>query len=152
MVVKLIERGSMVIAGVTGDGRHTAQVWEEFMKKSEAVGIPTRLSDDGYEVRVYGEDGATVHVGFQVSGEAVDPAFTVMRLPASKYASFQVFVAKGYDSGNAAMDQWLEDNKDTYRQRMKDGSPYVVEYYDERFRGDDASSIVEIWVPIEDAR
>jgi predicted transcriptional regulator YdeE len=30
------------------------------------------------------------------------------------------------------------------------GNPYVVEFYDERYKGnDDAGSIVEIWVPVK---
>ena len=71
-----------------------------------------------------------------------------LKLPESTYAAFEV-CCQGYDSENAAMDEWLKANKEKYRQRLIDGNPYVVEYYDERFQGDSEESIVEIWVPIE---
>jgi predicted transcriptional regulator YdeE len=72
-----------------------------------------------------------------------------MELPPSQYASFDVYVANGYDSENSAMDEWLELNKDKYTQKLYDNNPYAVEFYDERFHGNDTGSIVEIWIPIE---
>ena len=67
-------------------------------------------------------------------------------IAASVYASFDVYVAKGYDSENDAMDDWLKANKMRYKQRLMDGNPYG---YDEKFQGDSEDSIVEIWIPIE---
>jgi predicted transcriptional regulator YdeE len=29
-------------------------------------------------------------------------------------------------------------------------SYYCVEFYDERFKGDEAGSVIEIWIPIKD--
>ncbi len=167
---KLIDRGAMLIAGVSGDGSKTRELWENFMRLNEQIGLPDKLSDNGYEVRVWDGDKSWVHVGLLVSSEpvddagaressgsstpqeGVDEAFTVFRLPASKYALFEVFVAKGYESGNAAMDEWLLANAEVYSQKTLDGKPYVVEYYDERFQGEEAESIVEIWIPIEPVR
>jgi predicted transcriptional regulator YdeE len=75
-----------------------------------------------------------------------------MKLPASNYAVFEVLVARGYNSANAVIDEWLETNRDKYRQRLIDGKPYAVEFYGERFKGDSEDSIVEIWVPIEEMK
>jgi predicted transcriptional regulator YdeE len=47
------------------------------------------------------------------------------------------------------MQQWLDTNTEGYTERLLDGGHYVVEYYDERFHGEQADSIVEIWVPVE---
>jgi len=87
-----------------------------------------------------------------VADTEIDGVFSLMKLPASIYASFEVYVARGYDSENEAMDEWLEANRERYTQRKCDGKPYVVEFYDERFDGDSENSIVEIWVPIEKTR
>ena len=57
------------------------------------------------------------HVGVCVSDSNVDDAFTLMKLPASTYASFEVYVA-WYNSQNQAMDEWLENNKEKYKQRL----------------------------------
>lgn len=119
---------------------------------SSGVNDPKRqLSEYGYEVRLYNEDSCLVHVGVAVAdSEAVDSAYGVMKLPASSYAVFEVYVARGYDSENESMNRWLEENKDKYRQRQLDGRHYVVEFYDERFQGDSPESVVEVWIPLEE--
>jgi predicted transcriptional regulator YdeE len=60
-----------------------------------------------------------------------------------------VYPARGYESENSAMDEWLSKNDKGYTQRLLNGKHYAVEFYDERFKGDSADSIVEIWVPIK---
>lgn len=152
MIVKpnIIKRGKLRIAGITGDGNKTGQVWMDFEKAVEAKGLPERLSQNGYELRFTKADRWMVHVGYAVpEGARVDEAFHVMDLPASIYASFDVYVAKGYHSENQAMDEWLHSNEEGYRVRLLDDEDYVVEYYDERFHGEAADSIVEIWVPVQ---
>ena len=69
-------------------------------------------------------------------------------LPPSEYASFDVYVVNGYDSENNAMDEWLKTNQMGYTEKLLDGINYCVEYYDERFNGNETGSIVEIWYPI----
>ena len=146
---KIIKRDRLVIAGVSGDGDKTAEVWQEFMKLSGERPIADRLSDNGYEVRLYDGGAQAVHVGYAVPpGARVDGAYATKELPASEYASFDVYVANGYDSENSAMNEWLETNGQGYSERLLGGAHYCVEYYDERFNGGEAGSIVEIWVPI----
>lgn len=149
---KLIERGSMLIAGVAGDGSRTAEIWKAFEELIKKTDLPNRLSCNGYEIRIYDKQKCECFVGLAVPDDNVDSSFTLFRLPASKYAAFDVYVARGYDSQNSAMDEWLETNKEGYSQKLYDGGePYVVEYYDERFNYGEEDSIVEIWVPIEKA-
>lgn len=142
----IIKRETLLIAGVTGDGRKTGELWQRFEKLDKEIGVRNKLSDNGYEIRIYNEDECECHVGVSVSDNDVNSSFTLFKLPSSLYASFNVYVAKGYDSENTAMDEWLEANKDKYSKRMYDGKPYVVEFYDERFHGDSEDSIVEIWI------
>lgn len=149
---KMIKRGELLIAGLTGDGSKTRELWQEFCKLYKEIGFTNKVADNSYEVRIYNDDQCTCHVGVCVTDSKVDPAFTLLKLPASTYAAFEVYVARGYDSENDAMDEWLEANKERYKQRLFDGAPYVVEYYDERFDGDSDDSIVEIWVPIEEIK
>ncbi len=147
------KQGRLLIAGTCGEGCKTAEVWAAFGKLSEEKPLQNALSDDGYEVRIYrGEEDETgiVYAGQAVSSREVDPAYTVIELPASKYASFDVYVADGYTSENSAMDEWLASNKEHYRQRpLKNGELYCVEFYSARYDGESKDSIVEIWVPIE---
>lgn len=147
---RIIKRGKLLIAGVGGKANKTAGVWQEFMKLSEEKPLDNLLSEDGYEIRVY-EGRGTVFAGSSVKDTAVDPVYSVFELPASKYASFDVYVANGYTSENKAMEQWLETNQHRYSERLLNGKySYCIEYYDERFNGDESGSIVEIWIPIMD--
>jgi predicted transcriptional regulator YdeE len=145
----LIKKGSLLIAGVTGDGNQTGEIWQKFMELNQKIGLKNKLSDNGYEIRIYNDVCCECHVGLAVSDSDVDESFSIVKLPASEYASFDVYVSRGYDSENSAMNEWLETNEEGYSQKMYDGKPYCIEYYDERFQGNEADSIVEIWVPIE---
>lgn len=145
----IIQRKEMLIAGVSGDGFQTGEVWDRFEKMNAEIPVPGRISESGYEVRLYEDGESTVHVGYLVSADAVDTAYTVLRLPESQYASFEVYVANGYDSENSAMNEWLATNTEGYSERLLGEAHYCVEYYDERFNGNESGSIVEIWVPIE---
>ena len=149
---KMMRQDELLVAGLTGDGRATGELWERFGKLYDEIGIRNKLSENSYEIRIYDGSECTCHVGVSVSDNNVDGAFALMKLPASSYAVFEVLVARGYDSANAAMDEWLETNRDKYRQRLIDGKPYAVEFYGERFKGDSEDSIVEIWVPIEEMK
>lgn len=146
---KIVKHGALNIAGVSGDGNKTGEMWDVFEKLSNEKPLGNKLSDNGYEIRLYQGDDCTVHVGNAVSADPVDPAYAVYKLPASRYAVFDVYVAQGYDSENNAMDEWLKTNRDGYTEKLLGDTHYCVEYYDERFNGNEAGSIVEIWIPIE---
>jgi len=145
----IMKRGALIIAGVSGDGNQTGEVWSAFEKLSGENPLTNKLSDNGYEIRIYNGDVCTVHVGVAVSSKQTDPAYSLYELPASQYASFDVYVANGYDSENSAMDEWLASNSEGYSEKLLGSTHFCVEYYDERFNGSEAGSIVEIWIPIE---
>lgn len=146
----IIKREALIIAGVSGDGNKTWDVWNTFEKLSSENPLKNKLSDNGYEIRLYDGDMCTVYVGQAVYDEHVDSGYTLFKLPSAKYASFDVYVANGYDSENSAMDEWLETNNEGYSEKLLDNKHhYCIEYYDERFNGNEAGSIVEIWIPIE---
>jgi AraC-like DNA-binding protein/predicted transcriptional regulator YdeE len=146
---KIIKRDKLIIVGISGNGCKTGEVWEQFMELIKTAEIPNKLSDNGYEIRIYDNGECVVHVGYATSGTDIDKKLTAVVLPASHYAAFDVYPAKGYESENSAMDEWLLKNEKGYSQRLFDGKQYAVEFYDERFKGDNADSIVEIWVPVE---
>jgi AraC-like DNA-binding protein/predicted transcriptional regulator YdeE len=146
---KIIKRDEIIIACTFGDGNETAAVWDAFMKLSQDKPLKNKISDNGYEVRLYGDEKHTVYTGFAVTDEKVDSEYTIFKIPAATYASFDVYVANGYDSENKAMEEWLNSNNDGYSEKLLDTCHYCVEFYDERFKGNEAGSIVEIWVPIE---
>ena len=145
----IIRRDKMIIAGVQGPGDRTGEVWQDFMRLSKEKPLNNLLSESGYEIRIYENEECKVFVGNAVKDKEVDSAYSLLELPASKYASFDVYVANGYESENQAMAEWLETNKQGYSERFLEGKKhYCVEYYDERFDGEEAGSIVEIWIPI----
>jgi predicted transcriptional regulator YdeE len=111
--------------------------------------VKGKISENSYEIRVYDGEQCIVHVGYAVSSAGNDGGYSIFSVPASEYASFDVYVANGYDSENKAMDEWLETNGQGYTERLLGGKHYCVEFYDERFHGDESGSIVEIWVPVE---
>jgi len=153
MQPNIIRRDKLYIAGLTGDGVKTGEAWNHFDTQYKENPFP-KADENGYEIRFYNGDktavrGQDIHVGF--AAESADPIdrFTTIVLPATDYAVFDVYVAKGYDSSNAAMNHWLADNSAQYTPRMMNGSGFVVECYDEKFKnGDKPDSIVELWVPI----
>lgn len=55
----------------------------------------------------------------------------------------------GYESENNAMSEWVISNEKGYVKNLFEGKPYCIEHYDARFNGDDAESIVEIWLPVK---
>ena len=143
MQPKIMVKDELLIAGLSGNGSDTGAVWAEFDKRYKANPF-SELNENGYEVR-YSDGG--IHIGFTVSDNFA--GFSSLLLPAAEYAVFDVYVAKGYDSGNTAMDQWLADNADTYSQLELDGRKYVVEFYGERFKGGNhPDSVVQIWIPL----
>ena len=144
----IIKRGAMIIAGLSGGGDKTGELWSAFDKLREETPLAGKLSDDGYEVRVYSGEECTVHVGFAVSDASVDSAFETRALPESEYAAFDVYAANGYDSENDAMNEWLAANG-IYAERRLGQAQYCVEYYGERFNSNEPDSVVEIWIPVE---
>ena len=146
---KIIRRDALAIAGVSGDGNRTGEAWQALMRLNGEKPPAGKLSENGYEIRLYDGGACTVHVGFAVNGAPGNGAYELCALPASEYASFDVYVSRGYESENSAMTEWLRANEQGYTERLLGGAHYCVEYYDERFNGSEAGSIVEIWIPIE---
>lgn len=149
MSPSIVNKEEIMIAGICGSGNNTGGVWQEFEELNEEIGLNNKISDNGYEVRFNDEKSNKVHVGNAVSNSDIAAVFSLIKLPASQYVSFEVHVENGYDSENNAIDKWLAENSEIYTQRLFDGRKYIVEYYDERFNGDEPGSIVEIWIPIE---
>lgn len=150
----MIKRNKMTLAGVSGDGSETAEVWRRFMKLAGEYPLADKVSDDGYEVRIFdsatGSErifaGCEIKEGAAVKGDRGE--YEILEMPSSEYASFDVYVADGYESENNAMSEWLLSNDRNYVRKLYEGKPYCIEHYDARFDGDSDESIVEIWLPV----
>ena len=147
----IIKKDKLFITGLSGDGNQTVKVWEDFDSAYIAKLFP-KAEEHGYEIRFYNgekpaQQGRDIHAGFLTDVAGSHEGFTTIALPAAMYAVFDIHVAKGYESGNAMMDKWLEDNASLYKQMLMDGVEYVVMVYNEKF--DQPDSVVEIWIPIE---
>lgn len=147
----IIKNKNFVIAGVAGDGNQTWDIWNQFEALCREKPLDNKQTENGYEIRIYDKDNnkCIVHVGYAVLDENVPYPYSVIKLPASTYASFDVYVANGYESENNAMNEWLKTNKEGYTERLIDNKNYCVEFYDHRFNGNESGSIVEIWIPVE---
>ena len=154
---RIIRRDTMRIVGTTGDGAKTGKVWSNFEGTYSKTPFP-KNDESSYEIRFWQsrltgktpDSKKSVHVGHLTNPTVDSKAYSAVELPAAEYAMFDVYVAKGYDSGNEAMEQWLADNADTYRMLEFDGYEYVIECYNEKFKdGNRPDSIVEIWIPLE---
>lgn len=145
---KIIKKEKIRIAGNIGPGEQTAEVWQAF--EDRAAAVQQYKGVGGYEVRLFSPESHRVHVGYDIGKAAAPEGFDLMELPAGEYAVFEVYVSQGYTSENSAMETWLADNSQGYSERLLDGvTHFVVEFYDDRFKGEESGSIVEIWVPIQ---
>ena len=153
MEPKIIQMEKLCIVGLTEDGFDTGKVWGDFEELYNKKPFP-KADENGYEIRFFDGRkktnlGMDIHVGFlSMSNDGID-GFSTIILPASEYAVFDVFVAKGYDSENKNMDKWLSDNADKYNHLELEGNHFVVECYNKKFKGGDKEdSVVEIWIPL----
>jgi predicted transcriptional regulator YdeE len=155
MEPKIYKKEAMIIAGVSGSGDETGKAWQDYMKLEKLNPLKNTVEEAGYEVRMYpgGVGPGQVHIGMNVTDTNVPPEYKCLSVPASLYAEFLIYPAKGYGSSNEEMETWLSDNADKYTQRSMDGNAYGIEVYDERFKGnEDPESVVGILVPVEEVR
>lgn len=151
----MIKRNRMILAGASDGGNETAEIWKRFMKLNKECPLINKVSDDGYEVRIFDDTTGkeSVFVGCEIKGNAEAKSdggvYEIFEIPSSEYASFDVYVEDGYESENDAMSEWLNSNEKGYVKKLFEGKPYCVEHYDARFNGDNAKSIVEIWLPVK---
>lgn len=151
----MIKKNKIFLAGVSGSGNETAEIWKRFMKLDKEYPIVYKVSDDGYEVRIF--DSMTgdekVFVGCEIKENVITKVdcdiYEIFKIPSSEYASFDVYVKDGYESENNAMSEWLISNEKGYMQNLLEEKQYCIEHYDARFNGDDDESIVEIWLPVK---
>ena len=150
MKPKIIKKEAFLIAGVAGSGDETAKVWQTFMKLAKVCTLKNQVGEIGYEVRMYpGEGPGKILIGVQVKDASVPKEYKIYFVPAATYAEFEIYPAKGYESSNAIMSKWLEDNADKYKEALVDGMHYGIEVYDKRYKGDkDPASVVGFWEPI----
>jgi hypothetical protein len=152
MKPNIIKKESFLIAGIGGSGDETAKVWETYMKLTKVNPLKNQVGEEGYEVRMYPDEGGTgkIHVGVQVKDSNVSKEYQLFFVPSSTYAEFEIYPAKGYESSNDAMNKWLEENSSSYKEAFIDGMHYGIEVYDKRFKGNDnPESLVGFLMPIE---
>ena len=148
---KIIKKRGILVAGVCGNGNETAKLWQKYEQLERNNPIKNKVDDWGYEVRLYDETNkCECYVGVCVDKSVTQSCYSSIILPDNiLYAVFDIYPIEGYESQNKFMDDWLEKNKDKYEQYKIDDRYFVVEYYGERFKGnDDIESVVEIWIPI----
>jgi len=147
------QKKQIIVAGISGDGNMTHELWQRFSEKDSKIPLPNKISDDGYEIRMYNGNGkCDCFVGVAVANVQVTDTYEVHNILAGTYAIFDIYPSKGWDSSNEAMNAWLKKNADKYMQMRdeKSGAYIAIEYYGARFKGvDNPESVVEMWIPLK---
>lgn len=168
MIPEIIHLSPLLLAGLNffGDPFQEAdgwseenaigRLWQRFMRLSEfsqAELNARKIGDFAYEVHIETPEtpisGAyEVFVGVQVESLFDDiPHLVFKQLPNTKYA---LFTLKGKEiNGNwteIIFEDWLKTSP------YESSAPYIIERYDERFKGIDQidESIIDVLVPIKE--
>jgi len=153
---KIKQKDSLIIAGTSGDVRYigTPEIWQNFESLSNKTPLVNKICETGYEVRTNvvtdGEEIEIVYTGNAVSNENVDAGYVLIKLPASKYIVFDVIIkAPDIEGGERDfMYDWLKSHQE-YKERLFDGTRYLIASYDERYTGAVDGAIIEYWIPVE---
>lgn len=148
---KIIKKEGIIVSGVCGDGSKTAKLWQEYEELERKDPLMNKNENSGYEVRLYDGNGkCECYVGVCTDKEVYQSGYCSITLPDDiLYAVFEIYPIEGYESQNKFIDNWLEKNKNIYEQYKMNDKYFAVEYYGEKFKGNnDPESIVEIWIPI----
>lgn len=144
----------MAIHGLRGDGANTDALWSKFKKRYLKKPFE-KVGENTYEIRTFDgkkppRTGNDILVGYERTIKNNDGGYQCMVFPAGEYAVFDVKVAGGYNSEDAAIKKWLSDNSNKYKQRELYDNNFVVKcYVPEKFQnGDKPDSIVEILLPV----
>lgn len=97
----MIKKNKIILAGVSGDGNKTAEIWKRFIKLDEEYPLINKVSDDGYEVRIF--DSTTeeekIFIGCEINENVKTKAdcgvYEFFKIPSSEYAPFDVYVEDG---------------------------------------------------------
>lgn len=153
MPPNIIIKGEIAIHGLRGDGAGTGNLWKKFERRYAKKPFE-RVGENAYEIRTFdgrkpARPGNDVLVGYERKLKNSTDGFRCMVLPAGEYAVFDVAIADGYDSENAAIEKWLAENG-TYNLRELYDNRFVLEcYVPEKFKGGDKpDSVVEVWLPV----
>ena len=77
----IIKRGKILVAGTSGEGHRTGEIWQEFIQLDAENPLDNKVSDNGYEIRLYKDGKSTVHVGVEVTGSDVPEGYSVFDIP-----------------------------------------------------------------------
>ena len=79
-----------------------------------------------HEVRFYLEDSEYVFTGLEVTREKEDVAWEYLRIPAATYAVFDIDQKVDTEPQYQAVNNWLEENKEKYKQMEWDANGQIV--------------------------
>lgn len=132
------------------------QLWERFMpreKEIKHVAIPDVALEVSYDMEKISKEGEKEDwlffdlVGLPVSNtEDIPEGMTFKRVPAHKYAKFvhKGPISKIMETYNYIYNEWLPKSGHEY-----DMEACEVEWYDKRFKMEDADSEFDIYIPIK---
>lgn len=143
MIPKLIDEKEIIIAGFSG-GEKTSISWEKFENAENIAELTNAVSDDEYEVRMYGNDSCKIHVGLRVSNEDIPENYELCRLPPSLYAVFELYTDRDQSKQFEKINAWLIKHKADYKSRQHNGDYFVCNFG----RIDHAEPVMELWAPL----
>ena len=159
----IVEKKAMLFEGclVKCEGGNAWAKWEKWdsMESDNPKYAHHHQVDDypnesrAFEVRFYPKDAEYCFTGLEVTREEPDVIWEYIKIPVATYAIFDIDQKVNTKPQFQAVDNWLEENKDKYKQMKWDAdgkvdlSNFVICLYDHRgkFQKD---NIMEMWIPL----
>jgi AraC family transcriptional regulator len=153
--VRIIEKEEMFLSGFLVEATG-GNLWAKYERETEIYEQPELIDWTAHEVRFYTKDGEQVFTACRQKENVTSPHYDTLVVPALTWAVFDIDHTIAQEPQYDAVDKWLDENKNSYKQMQWDGggrvskSEFVICWYDHdnKFKKD---RIMELWVPIEKA-
>jgi AraC-like DNA-binding protein len=162
MDCNIVEKKEMLFEGclIKHKGGNSWSKWEEMdsvendPRYAHYHGVDDYPNESrAFEVRFYPDDGKFIFTGTEVTREEPGVAWEYLRVPAALYAVFDIDEKADTKPQFQGVNNWLEENKDTYKQMIWDAdgrvSPAIFAVCQWDHRGKyQKDKIMELWIPL----
>lgn len=151
--VKIVEKGEIFLCGfyVVPDG---GNLWRKYETETGIHEQPELVDWTAYEVHFYPPEGEYVFTGCRQKEKTSSPHYELMSVPSVCWAVFDIDCKIDQKPQYEAVDKWLDENKNVYKQMKWDAdgrisaSEFVICLYDHQNKFG-KEQIMEMWVPLD---
>lgn len=150
--VKIVEKEEMYLSGFLVESKG-GDIWSKYETETEKYEQPELIDWTAYEVRFYTKNGEFVYTACRQKEKITSPYYELLTIPSITWAIFDIDHKLDQRPQFDAVNEWLQDNKDTYEQMKWDAngrldeSEFVICWYDHdnKFKN---NQIMEMWIPL----